>query len=75
MAMLKYLRNKDGLPDPRGSLSTVMPVRTISSAKEAVRDTHKYNKTPCILPSFAETHVKRALQYIKLLNAHYIKGD
>ena len=70
MAMLKYLRNKDGLPDPRGSLSTVMPARTISSANKAVRDTHEYNKTPCILPSFAETRVNRALQYIKLLNAH-----
>ena len=70
MAMLKYLRNKDGLPDPRDSLSTVMPARTISSANEAVRDIHEYNKTPCILPSFAKTRVKRALQYIKLLNAH-----
>ena len=70
MAMLKYLRNKDGLPDPRGSLSTVMLARTISSANEAVRDTHEYNKTPCILPSFTETHVKRVLQYIKLLNVH-----
>ena len=68
--MLKYLRNKDGLPDPRGSLSTVKPARTVSSANEAVHDTHEYNKTPCILPSFAETRVKRALQYIKLLNAH-----
>ena len=70
MAMLKYLRNKDGLPDPRDSLSTVMPARTISSANEAVRDIHEYNKTPCILPSFAKTRVNRALQYIKLLNAH-----
>ena len=69
MAM-KYLRNKDGLPDPRDSLSTVMPARTISSANEAVRDTNEYNKTPRILPSFAETRVKRTLQYIKLLNAH-----
>ena len=62
MAMLKYLRNKDGLPDPRGSLSTVIPARTISSANEAVCDTHEYNKRPRILPSFAETCV---LQYIK----------
>ena len=54
MAMLKYLRNKDGLPDPRGSLSTVMPARMISSTNEAVHDTHKYNKTPRIHPSFAE---------------------
>ena len=45
MAMLKYLRNKDGLLDPRGSLSTVMPARTISSANKAVRDTHEYNDT------------------------------
>ena len=66
MAMLKYLRNKDGLPDPRGSLSTVMPARTISNANKAVHDTHEYNKTPYILPSFAETHVQRTLQYIKL---------
>ena len=65
MAMLKYLRNKDGLPDPRGSLSTVIPARMISSANEAVRNTHEYNKRPRILPSFAETHVKCALQYIK----------
>ena len=70
MAMLKYLRNKDGLPDPRDSLSIVMPARMISSANEAVRDIHEYNKIPCILPSFAKTRVKRALQYIKLLNAH-----
>ena len=70
MAMLKYLRNKEGLPEPRGSLSTVMPARTISSANEVVRDTHEYNKTPRILPSFAERCVKRTLQYIKLLNAH-----
>ena len=69
MAMLKYLRNKDGLPDPRGSLSTVMSARTISSANEALRDTHEYNKIPCILPyaSFAETRVKRALQYIYII--------
>ena len=60
--MLKYLRNKDGLPDPRDSLSTVMPAKTISSANEAVRDTHKYNKTPRILP---EIRVKCVLQYIK----------
>ena len=58
---MEYLRNKDGLPDPRGSLSTVMPARTISNANEAVHDTHEYNKTPCILPSFAETRVKCAL--------------
>ena len=70
MAMLKYLRNKDGFPDPRGLLLTVMPARTMSSANEAVCDTHEYNKTPYILPSFAETRVKRMLQYIKLLNAH-----
>ena len=54
MAMSKYLRNKDGLPDPRSSLSTVISARTISSANEAVRDTHEYDKTPRILPSFAE---------------------
>ena len=65
MTLLKYLKNKDGLPDPRGSLSTVIPPRMISSANEAVRDTHEYNKRPHILPSFAETCVKRALQYIK----------
>ena len=69
MAMLKYLRNKDDLSDPRGSLSTVMPARMISSANKAVRATHEYNKTPCVLPyaSFAETRVKHALE---LLNAH-----
>ena len=68
--MLKYLRNKVGLPDPRGSLSAFIPARTISNANEAVHDIHEYNKTSRILPSFAETHVKRALQYMKLLNAH-----
>ena len=70
MAMLKYLRNKDGLPYPRGSLSAIIPARTISNANEAVHDTHEYNKTSRILPSFAETRVKRALQYMTLLNAH-----
>ena len=70
MAILKYLRNKDGLPDPRGSLSAVIPARTISNANEAVDDTHEYTKTSRILPSFAETSVKRALQYMKLLNVH-----
>ena len=38
MALLKYLRNKDGLPDPRGSLSDVIPARTSSIANEAVRE-------------------------------------
>ena len=70
MVMLKYLRNKDGLPDPRGSLSAVMPARTISSANKAVHDTHEYNKTSRILPSFTDTRVKRVLQYMKLLNTH-----
>ena len=37
MALWKYLRNKDCLPDPRGSLSTVVPAKAISSANEAVR--------------------------------------
>ena len=69
MTMLKYLRNKDDLPDPRGSLSTVIPARMISSVNEAVRDIHEYNKTPCVLASFTETRVKCTLQYIKL-NAH-----
>ena len=38
MALLKYLRNKDGLPDPRGSLSAVIPARMISIANEAVHE-------------------------------------
>ena len=35
------IKNKDGLPESisRGSLSTAIPVRLISSANEAVRDT------------------------------------
>ena len=37
MSLLKYLRSKDGLPDPKGSLSTDIPERTISSANQQVQ--------------------------------------
>ena len=37
MVLWKYLRKKDCLPDPRGSLSTVVPAKAISSANKAVR--------------------------------------
>ena len=36
MALWKYLRNKDCSPVPRGSLSTVVPAKGISSANKAV---------------------------------------
>ena len=37
MALLKYLRNKDCLLDPRDYLSTIMLAKAICSANEAVR--------------------------------------
>ena len=37
MALLKYLRSKDNLPGPKGSLSTEIPERAISSANQQVR--------------------------------------
>ena len=35
MVLWKYLQNKDCLPNPRNSLSTVVPAKAISSANEA----------------------------------------
>ena len=39
MALLKYLKpcSKDGLPDPKGSLSTVIPSRAITRANQEVQ--------------------------------------
>ena len=36
MSLLKYLRSKDSLPDPKGSLSTEIPERAISFANQQV---------------------------------------
>ena len=36
MSLLKYLRSKHNLPDPKGSLSTKIPERAISSANQQV---------------------------------------
>lgn len=41
MALLKYLKpcSKDGLPDPKGSLSAVVPSRAIARANQEVQQT------------------------------------
>ena len=36
MALLRYLQAKDGLPDPKRSLSLSIPSRAIAAAKEKV---------------------------------------
>ena len=36
MALLRYLNPKDGLPDPKGSLSQSVPSRAIAAANEEV---------------------------------------
>ena len=36
MALLKYLVPKDGLPDPKGSLSQSIPSRAIAAANDEV---------------------------------------
>ena len=41
MAMLKYLVSKDGLPNPRGSLSAEIPSRVISQINREVAKTAK----------------------------------
>ena len=38
MALLKYLKaSKDGLPDPKGSLSSAIPTRVIAEANREVK--------------------------------------
>jgi len=37
MCILKYLRSKDGLPDPKGSLSNEIPERANSFANQQIR--------------------------------------
>ena len=36
MSILKYLRPKDGLPDPHGSLSSVVSPRAITRANQEI---------------------------------------
>ena len=36
MSLLNYFKRKDGLPDPRGTLSAVVPSKSIASANRAV---------------------------------------
>ena len=38
MALFRYLKRKDGLPDPKGSLSLAIPSQTISIAKRKVTE-------------------------------------
>lgn len=38
MSLLKYFKHKDGLPDPRGSLSATLPQRAISRANCEVQE-------------------------------------
>ena len=45
MALLKYLKaSKDGLPDPKGSLSSAIPFQAIADAKREVKQllSHAY---------------------------------
>ena len=44
MALLKYLRPKDGLPDPKGSLSLSMPSQAIAEANRQVEDETRTKK-------------------------------
>ena len=37
MALLRYLQRKDGLPDPKGSLSSEVPAATIARANQEVQ--------------------------------------
>ena len=45
MALLKYLRRKEDLPDPRGSLSLSIPSRAIVSANKEVEKEMAKSKT------------------------------
>ena len=38
MALLRYLKPRDGLPDPRGSLSSAMPSQAIAQANREVQE-------------------------------------
>ena len=38
MALLRYLKPRDGLPDPRGSLSSSMPSQAIAQANQEVQE-------------------------------------
>ena len=37
MALLRYLQRKDGLPDPKGSLSSEVPAATIAHATQTTK--------------------------------------
>ena len=41
MALLWYLQRKDGLPDPKGSLSSTMPPQAIARANQVQAATEK----------------------------------
>ena len=41
MALLRYLKPTDGLPDPKGSLSSTMHPQAIAQANEEVREPMK----------------------------------
>ena len=41
MALLRYLKPTDGLPDPKGSLSSSMHLQAISQANKEVRESMK----------------------------------
>ena len=38
MSLLNYFKRKDGLPNPRGTLSAVLPSKSIASANRAVKE-------------------------------------
>ena len=38
MSLLNYFKRKDGLPNPRGTLSAVVPSKSIASASRAVEE-------------------------------------
>ena len=41
MALLRYLKRKDGLPDPNGSLSSTISSQAIASANHEVEEAMK----------------------------------
>ena len=44
MALLRYLKPRDGLPDPRGSLSSSMPSQAIAQANREVQEAIQSDK-------------------------------
>ena len=47
MALLRYLKPRDGLPDPRGALSLSMPSQAIAEANREVQEaTSKAKREP-----------------------------